>query len=147
MKVDIIEEKQNPLFNRKEIILEVESDVTPSLSESEKIISEKFKAEPEAFKIKKIEGKFGSRTFKISANVYPSKGEKEEIEVKTKQEKEAEAKALEEAKKAAEEAKKAEEEAKKVEAESKEEAPAEEKAEENPAEEPAKEEAKPEEKS
>jgi len=100
MNIKIIDEKKNPLFNRKEIILEVESEITPSHSEAEKIVSEKFKTSSETFKIKKIYGRFGSKVFKISANVYSSKKEKEEIEAKSKKEKEAAKKIAEESKKA-----------------------------------------------
>ena len=84
MKIQIIEEKKNPLFNRKEVILEIESEITPSNNEAEKIISEKFNAPSETFKIKKIYGKFGSKVFKINANIYPSKEEKENTEAKPK---------------------------------------------------------------
>jgi len=100
MNIKIIDEKKNPLFNRKEIILEVESEITPSHSEAEKIVSEKFKTSSETFKIKKIYGRFGSKTFRINANVYSSKNEKEEIEAKSKKEKEAAKKIAEESKKA-----------------------------------------------
>lgn len=88
MKIQIIDEKKNPLFDRKEVILEVESEITPSHSEAEKIISEKFKAPSETFKIKKIHGKFGSKVFQINANIYSSKEEKENIEAKPKKAKE-----------------------------------------------------------
>ncbi len=90
MKTEIIDEKKNPLFNRKEVILEVESEITPSHIEAEKIVSEKFKASSETFKIKKIQGNFGSKVFKISVNIYPSKEEKENIEAKPKKEKKSE---------------------------------------------------------
>lgn len=92
METQIINEKKNPLFNRKEIILEIESEITPSHVEAEKIISEKFSTSAELIKIKKISGKFGSQNFKISANIYLSKEEKEDIEAKTKKKKEAEEK-------------------------------------------------------
>ncbi len=119
MKQKIIEQKQNILFNRKEVVIEIEANTNPSFSESEKIISETFKTEPETFKIKKIQGRFGSNIFQISANIYDSKKEKDGIERKTKKEKEAEAKALEEKKKAQVEAKKAKEDALKKATESK----------------------------
>ena len=90
MKIQIINEKKNPIFNRKEIILEVESEIVPSHIEAEKIVSEKFKTAPESLKIKKIHGKFGSKFFQISANIYSSKEEKENIEAKPKKEKKAE---------------------------------------------------------
>ena len=92
MKTEIIDEKKNPLFSRKEIILEIESEITPSHAEAEKIVSEKFKTSSEAFKIKKIYGNFGSKIFKISANIYPSKEEKENTEPKPKKDKKAEEK-------------------------------------------------------
>ena len=102
MKIEIINEKKNPMFNRKEIILEVESEITPSHIEAEKIVAEKFKTTPEFLKIKKIHGNFGSKTFIIEANIYSSKEEKENIEAKSKKEKEANKKIAEESKKAEE---------------------------------------------
>lgn len=92
MKTQIINEKSNPLFNRKEIVLEIESEITPSYSEAEKIVSEKFKTNPESLKIKKVHGKFGSKFFVIDANIYSSKEDKEGIEAKPKKDKKAEAK-------------------------------------------------------
>ncbi len=87
MKLQIIAEKKNPMFNRKEIILEIGSEITPSHAEAEKIVSEKFKTTPEFLKIKKIQGNFGSKNFKISANIYSSKEEKDNIEAKPKEKK------------------------------------------------------------
>ena len=141
----VLQENQNPLFNRKEVLVELESQTTPSHKEVEELISKQFNSNPEAFKIKKISGNFGSKTFTISANVYPSKEEKLSTEFKSKKEKEAELKAIEEAKKAEEEAKTAE--AEKIKAEEEAKASAEEKpAEEVTKEETPKEETKPEEK-
>ena len=96
MESKIIQETQNQLFNRKEIILEIQADSAPSNIEVEKIISKKFSIQPDVFKIKKIIGRFGSRDFKIIANIYSSKKEKENVEFKSKKEKEAEKKAIEE---------------------------------------------------
>ena len=116
MKTKIIDEKKNPLFDRKEVILEVESEITPSHIEAGKIISEKFKTSPEVFKIKKIQGNFGSKVFKISANIYSSKEEKENTEAKSKKEKDAGKNiAEEESQEASEDLKKSSEESKKAE--------------------------------
>ena len=82
----ILEEKENPLFNRKEIQASIESQVTPSNSDIKKLISEKFSTQIENIKVKKILGKFGSKTFKIFANIYTSKKDKEDIEPKSKKE-------------------------------------------------------------
>ena len=86
----IIEQKENPLFKRKEVKINVETDVTPSHIDAEKLISEKFSTQIENIKIKKISGKFGSRTFTITTNIYASKEDKENIEPKSKKEKQAE---------------------------------------------------------
>ncbi len=80
----ILEEKENQLFNRKEIQVSIEAEVTPSNSDIEKLISEKFSTQIENIKIKKISGKFGSKTFTIFANIYASKKDKENIEPKSK---------------------------------------------------------------
>jgi len=81
---NIIEEKSNPLFKRKEVQFSIEAEVTPSNSEVEKLISEKFSTQEENIKIKKIEGKFGSKVFKVNANIYNSKQDKEDTEPKQK---------------------------------------------------------------
>ena len=80
MKLKIIEEIDNPLFSRKEIVANIEEEVTPNRDYVKKIISEKFSADIENIKIKKILGRFGSKNFKISANIYKSKEDKNKIE-------------------------------------------------------------------
>jgi ribosomal protein S24E len=117
MEIKILEEKENPLFNRKELKLEIESNVTPSHADTEKLISEKFGAAAENIKINKIEGKFGVRKFLIIVKIYNSKEDKDNFEIKTKKQREAEKKAIEEERKKAKEEKKATEEAAKAEAE------------------------------
>ncbi len=130
MELKIINETENSLFKRKEIKSEINSDSTPSTQEILKALSEKFSVPEDAIKVKGIHGKYGSKTFEITANVYSSIEDKEKTEVKTKQEKESEKKAEEDkiqAEKEAKETAKAEEEAKKAEVEKpKEESPAEE---------------------
>ena len=83
----IIEQKENPLFKRKEIKISIETEVTPSYTDTEKLISEKFSVSVENIKIKKISGNFGSRTFIITVNIYDSKEDKENIEPKSKKDK------------------------------------------------------------
>jgi ribosomal protein S24E len=90
MKLEIINQKENPLFKRKEIEAEVEAEVTPNKREIQKLISEKFSTAPEAVKIKGIHGKFGSKLFRIEANVYSSAEDKEKTEPKIKKKIEAE---------------------------------------------------------
>lgn len=84
MDFKIITEKDNPLFNRKEIQASVKSEITPSNENILKLLSEKFSTQPETIKLKNILGKFGSKKFTINANIYHSKEEKESIERKSK---------------------------------------------------------------
>ena len=50
----VIEKKENPLFNRKEVFFEVQADITPSRLETSKFFSKKFSAPIENIKIKKF---------------------------------------------------------------------------------------------
>jgi len=84
--MEVINEKENKLFNRKEIQINVEAEITPSHEEAKKLISKKFSTKPENIRIKKIAGKFGSKVFGISANVYSSKEDLEKTEFFSKKE-------------------------------------------------------------
>ncbi len=87
MSLTILKQKENPLFNRKEIEANFEANVPPKINEAEEILSKEFSTNPESVKIKKIAGSFGSTNFMISANIYSSKEDKEKIEEKSKKEK------------------------------------------------------------
>ncbi len=102
--MEVLSELKNDLLKRKEVKIVITQNKNPSFDEATKFISEKFKAIEDTIKIKKIEGKYGSHNFIIKANIYDNKEDKNAIEPKTKQEKEAEAKAAEESAKPAEEA-------------------------------------------
>ena len=118
MEIKNIQETENALFKRKEIVAEVESEAVPSNEEVKNALAEKFSVSEDAIKIKKIASKFGSKIFLVDANIYASKEDLNSVEVKTKKEREAEKKAEEERLKAGREAKKkAEEEVQKAEAE------------------------------
>lgn len=84
MALKILKEKENPLFNRKEMSFELSAEITPSHKEVEELISKKLGIPEESIKIKKIAGKFGSKDFIIDANVYESKEHKHKIEKKLK---------------------------------------------------------------
>ena len=107
--INITEEKQNPLFDRKEVVVTVENESAPSKKDVLEILAKQFSVEESAIKLKNISSKFGSSVFTIYANIYPSKDEKEKVEYKTKKEKEEEKKLEEERLKAEQEAKAAEE--------------------------------------
>jgi len=87
MAEKIIQEKQNPLLKRKEIRMIIESEKNPSMQEASKILSEKFKALEENIAVNLIKGKFGRKTFLVSANIYETKKDKEYIEPKPKRKK------------------------------------------------------------
>jgi ribosomal protein S24E len=56
MNLDIIEDKENPLFRRREIVALVNygSLATPSKADMQKAIAEQFKASPENVEVTKI---------------------------------------------------------------------------------------------
>ena len=88
----IIHEKENNLFNRREIQIEINAKITPKKSEAEESISKKFDVPKENIKVIRILGKFGSNDFVITANLYKSKADREKTEFKSKKEKESESK-------------------------------------------------------
>jgi ribosomal protein S24E len=83
-KFTIVTQKQNPAFNRKELVLSVDTNVTPKISEAEAFIAKEFSSSAENVKIREIKGRFGSTNFIITANIYSSKEEKDKIEDKAK---------------------------------------------------------------
>jgi len=80
----VTEEKENPLFNRKEISFEVKANITPNRLETLKFVSEKFSSPIENIKIKGINGKFGSNIFSGSVFIYNSEEDKNGVEIKKK---------------------------------------------------------------
>jgi len=86
---NILKQKENPLFNRKEVEVSVEKDVAPKMQEASEFIAKEFSSHADHVKIKKIKGRFGSNKFIISASIYHSKDDKDNIEPKSKKEKKA----------------------------------------------------------
>lgn len=117
MENKIVKDFYNGLFSRREVQVSVEANITPSKDESVKIIAKQFSAEEGLVRIRDIKGKFGSRVFMITADIYDSKEEFSRVVKKTKQEIEKEKKAAEEKIRAEEERLKAEEEKLKAEEE------------------------------
>ncbi len=87
MEIQITEEKENPLFKRKEIKGISKSEKIPSRIETMRFLSDKFSTNPENIKIKKISGGFGTRISNIEANIYSSKKDKDKIELTKKKDK------------------------------------------------------------
>jgi len=96
MRIKIIEEKKNPLFSRKEIHLEIESDAVPSHEEVKNLVSEKFSSDQELIRTRLIKGRFGINIFDVFIDIYDSKEEFDRVVKKTKQELDKEKKAEEE---------------------------------------------------
>jgi len=92
MEIKIINEQQNPLFNRKEIQGEIKSDIVPSKQEVINNLSKKYSVPANAIRILNIKGKFGTKDFNMRANIYSSQEERDNVEKLTKKEKESEAK-------------------------------------------------------
>jgi len=110
----IIKQEKSKLLPRTDVVA-VEVHVgrrTPSVQEVQDELSKVLKVEKDLILVDSIYSNFGSGESKINAYVYDNKNELNNIVKKTKKQKEAEAKAIAEAKKAALDAKKAEEEAK-----------------------------------
>ena len=63
-------QKLNHLFGREEVEIVIAAEKTPSETEVEKIIGEKFSSNPENVRIRIIKGKFGSREFLVRADIY-----------------------------------------------------------------------------
>ena len=80
----ILEERNNLLFRRKEIVAEIHAKSSPTFGEIENLFLEKLKIPVENMKIKKIHGGFGHNSFEITAFIYDSKEDKEKVETEKK---------------------------------------------------------------
>ena len=104
MKYEILEQKKNPLFGRDEIKLIVTAEKNPSFVESLKLVSEFAKKPEENISLRNIKGKFGRKTFLISAYVYDKAEEKKKFLPEKKSKKAGPAKADEQKKEEVKEA-------------------------------------------
>ncbi len=84
--MQILEDKENFLMNRREMRVVVEAEKNPSYEQATNMISQEFKADKENIVIKQVKGKFGRNTFLISAFIYKTKEDKERFEPKKKEE-------------------------------------------------------------
>ena len=83
----ILKQRENPLFNRKEVEIIIEANITPKMSEAEALVAKEFSSHADNIKIRKIKGRFGSKNFIITAKIYNSKEDKDKIEPKEKKKK------------------------------------------------------------
>lgn len=94
--MQIIKNIRNDLLKRNEITALVESEKNPGFDEMKKQVSEQVGKSGENIEVFNIKGSFGSKEFKISVNVYDSKEDLEKNKMKTKKQRDAEAKGKEE---------------------------------------------------
>ena len=75
MKVQILDEKQNPLLKRKEIIvsLDYNGKATISKAELQKILSEEFKVSMDSVEVTKIFSEFGTPKGKAWIKIWKEK--------------------------------------------------------------------------
>jgi ribosomal protein S24E len=99
MEIKDVHETKNLVFDRKELQAKIISETAPSNKELITFLSKKLSVPEEGIKLKGIHGKFGSKEFKINANIYKSKEDRNKIEIKTKQEAENEKKEADASKK------------------------------------------------
>jgi len=81
-ELKIIEEIENALFKRKEIQANLDADTVPKNLEVAQLLADKFSVPLENVAIKNILGKFGSKIFNVTANIYESKEAMETTEPK-----------------------------------------------------------------
>ena len=70
--ISVRENRENMLFNRKELKIDVESDTTPSREDAKKIVGDAISVSPELVRIIKVDSKFGENVFTIIAEAYDS---------------------------------------------------------------------------
>ena len=85
--MEILEDKENFLMDRREVKVEVDAEKTPSFVEASEMLTKEFKVDKDLICIKKIEGRFGTQNFIISAFIYKDKQAKERFEPKPKEKK------------------------------------------------------------
>lgn len=71
-KLEIAEQKENPLFPRKEVLAVASGfSSTPSRAEVVKALAEKLGSDEEKIVLRRIEHEFGAREARVFAFVYP----------------------------------------------------------------------------
>jgi ribosomal protein S24E len=75
MDVQVINERENPLFKRKEILVSVDykGSSTPSRADLQKILAEQFKVGVDSLEIEKIMSEVGLSKGKVWINIWNDK--------------------------------------------------------------------------
>jgi len=87
MELKILNQVNNELFDRKELMLETISNSTPKTVDVMASLAEKFSVPGEAISVKRIVSGFGHNKFSITANVYGSQESKIKAESQNKKQK------------------------------------------------------------
>lgn len=85
--MEIKKDNKNELMQRREVIVQVEMEKTPSNAESAKLVVDEFKSSEDKVMIEQVKGTFGKKTFLIKASIYNTKELKDEAikrSIKTK---------------------------------------------------------------
>jgi len=85
----ITSDKKNVLLKRREIVCEIECASNPGFVQAVKEIAKETGVSEDVIAIKKIASSYGTSLFVISASLYDNADEKNKIEPKPKQKKEA----------------------------------------------------------
>lgn len=84
----ILQDFKNDLLKRRELVVDIQSESNPGMQGAVKALVDEFKAEENCIVVQKIDSKFGSDNFIISAFIYDSAADKGKIEPRPKQKKE-----------------------------------------------------------
>lgn len=85
--MNILNETENKLLQRKEVAIKLEHDSNPDYTTVSAMLAEKFKVEEARLSINKIFNNYGSRSFTIDAFIYNSLEAKQKFEPKKKEKK------------------------------------------------------------
>ncbi len=99
MEFKLLEEKENPLFNRREMKFEIKEKVIPSKETVKEELAKKYSVDKELVQVMDISGKFGVQIFKVTTHIYKDKEDMNKTILKSKKQRDAEAKAKAEANK------------------------------------------------
>ena len=93
MKIELVKEKEEKLFNRKEILVKLDFEKnTPSKEVIKKELSDNLKLNPELLTLNKVKQRFGERTADIFAYIYKDAASLKKLEIKNKKQKKNETK-------------------------------------------------------
>ena len=85
--MNILEEFENKLLKRKEVLVSGEYEINPGIERVTEEISKQFKADKEKIVVRRIISEFGKKLFKIEAFIYNSVEDKTKVEPKPKEKK------------------------------------------------------------